>query len=110
MHKRPRQLHCCEPGLEQRTNSDPHRGRRLPRADIDTIGKHRSRAARGTSSLQIEAIEQREIDVGLLRLPESALPVDVVFTPLMEEPLLLAMHAGHRLANVPSIKLKDLRD
>jgi DNA-binding transcriptional LysR family regulator len=28
----------------------------------------------------------------------------------MEEPLLLAMHAGHRLANVPSIKLKDLRD
>jgi DNA-binding transcriptional LysR family regulator len=27
-----------------------------------------------SSSLQIEAIEQREIDVGLLRLPESALP------------------------------------
>jgi DNA-binding transcriptional LysR family regulator len=28
----------------------------------------------------------------------------------MEEPLLLAMHARHRLANAASIKLKDLRD
>jgi DNA-binding transcriptional LysR family regulator len=63
-----------------------------------------------SSARQIEAIEQREIDVGLLRLPESALPTDLVFTPLMEEPLLLAMHAGHRLANAPSIKLGDLRD
>ena len=63
-----------------------------------------------SSSLQIEAIEQREIDVGLLQLPESALPTDLVFTPLMEEPLLLAVHAGHRLVDAPSIKLKDLRD
>jgi DNA-binding transcriptional LysR family regulator len=61
-----------------------------------------------SSLRQIEAIEQREIDVGLLRLPDSAPPTDVVFTPLLEEPLLLAMHAGHRLAKALSIKLKDL--
>ena len=56
----------------------------------------------------LELSSSLQIDVGLLRLPESALPINVVFTPLIEEPLLLAMHAGHRLANVPSIKLKDL--
>jgi DNA-binding transcriptional LysR family regulator len=63
-----------------------------------------------SSSRQIEAIEEREIDVGLLRMPESAPPTDLVFTPLMEEPLVLAMHARHRLVHAPSIKLKDLRD
>ncbi|MFP3566504.1 LysR family substrate-binding domain-containing protein [Paraburkholderia sp. SIMBA_030] len=63
-----------------------------------------------SSSRQIEAIEQREIDVGLLRVPESVPPTDLVFTPLMEEPLMLAMHARHRLAKASSIKLKDLRD
>ncbi|MFM0200024.1 LysR family transcriptional regulator [Paraburkholderia fungorum] len=63
-----------------------------------------------SSSRQIEAIEQREIDVGLLRMPESTPPTDLVFTPLMEEPLLLAMHARHRLAKARSIKLEDLRD
>ncbi|MBU7439445.1 LysR family transcriptional regulator [Paraburkholderia fungorum] len=63
-----------------------------------------------SSSRQIEAIEQREIDVGLLRMPESVPPADLVFTPLMEEPLVLAMHARHRLAKASSIKLKDLRD
>lgn len=62
-----------------------------------------------SSSRQIEAIEQRELDVGLLRLPDSPPPAELVFTPLMEEPLLVAMHAGHRLAKVASLKLKDLR-
>jgi DNA-binding transcriptional LysR family regulator len=62
-----------------------------------------------SSSLQIEAIEQRELDVGLLRLPDNAPRTELVFTPLMEEPLLVAMHAGHRLANAASIKIKDLR-
>jgi DNA-binding transcriptional LysR family regulator len=62
-----------------------------------------------SSSLQIEAIEQRELDVGLLRLPDNAPRTELVFTPLMEEPLLVAMHAGHRLAKATSIKIKDLR-
>jgi DNA-binding transcriptional LysR family regulator len=62
-----------------------------------------------SSSLQIDAIEQRELDVGLLRLPDNAPRTELVFTPLMEEPLLVAMHAGHRLAKATSIKIKDLR-
>lgn len=62
-----------------------------------------------SSSRQIEALEQREIDVGLLRLPDAPAPADLVFTPLMDEPLLVAMHAGHRLAKAASIKIKNLR-
>jgi DNA-binding transcriptional LysR family regulator len=62
-----------------------------------------------SSSMQIEAIEQRELDVGLLRLPDDAPRAELVFTPLMEEPLLVAMHAGHRLAKAASIRIKDLR-
>ncbi|WGS51598.1 LysR family transcriptional regulator [Paraburkholderia sp. D15] len=63
-----------------------------------------------SSSRQIEAIEQRELDVGLLRLPDSTPPAELVFTPLMDEPLLVAMHAGHRLAQAATLKLKDLRN
>lgn len=63
-----------------------------------------------SSSLQIDAIEQRELDIGLLRLPDSTPPADLVFTPLLTEPLLVAMHTGHRLAKAPSIRLADLRD
>jgi DNA-binding transcriptional LysR family regulator len=62
-----------------------------------------------SSSMQIEAIEQRELDVGLLRLPDDAPRAELVFTPLMKEPLLVAMHAGHRLAKAASIRIKDLR-
>ena len=62
-----------------------------------------------SSSLQIEAIEQRELDGGLLRLPDNTPRAELVFTPLMEEPLLVAMHAGHRLAKAASIKIRDLR-
>jgi DNA-binding transcriptional LysR family regulator len=62
-----------------------------------------------SSSMQIEAIEQRELDVGLLRLSDDAPRAELVFTPLMKEPLLVAMHAGHRLAKAASIRIKDLR-
>jgi DNA-binding transcriptional LysR family regulator len=49
-----------------------------------------------SSLLQIEAIEQRELDVGLLRLPDDSPRAELVFTPLMEEPLLLAMPTRER--------------
>ncbi|MGF6875632.1 LysR family transcriptional regulator [Paraburkholderia sp. MM5477-R1] len=63
-----------------------------------------------SSSRQIEGIGQRELDVGLLRLPDGPQPPDIVFEPLTEEPLLLAMHARHRLAQAKSIRIIDLRD
>ena len=63
-----------------------------------------------SSSQQIEQLDARELDVGLLRLPLSTPPSNLVFTPLLEEPLLLAMHAGHPLAKAKSIKIADLRN
>jgi DNA-binding transcriptional LysR family regulator len=63
-----------------------------------------------SSSQQIEQLDARELDVGLLRLPLSMpLPSNLVFTPLLEEPLLLAMHAAHPLTKATSIRLADLR-
>jgi len=50
-----------------------------------------------------EQLDARELDVGLLRLPLSMpLPSNLVFTPLLEEPLLLAMHAAHPLTKATS--------
>ena len=67
---------------------------------------------RELSSLQqIEALDTRELDVGLLRLPpEVPAPAqDLVLAPLFEEPLLLAVHAGHRLAKKRTVCIADLR-
>lgn len=67
-------------------------------------------ALRELSSLQqIDAIEQRELDVGLLRLPPSATSSTLVFDPLMEEPLLLAMQASHRLARAKTVRIANLQ-
>ncbi|MGH8779205.1 LysR family transcriptional regulator [Paraburkholderia sp.] len=67
---------------------------------------------RELSSLQqIESLDTRELDVGLLRLPPEA-PASVhelVLTPLFEEALLLAVHAGHRLAKKRAVCIADLR-
>jgi DNA-binding transcriptional LysR family regulator len=63
-----------------------------------------------SSYRQLEALEQREIDVGLLRATQMPKPSAVVLTPLVTEPLLLAMHAGHRLVKRRTIRIADLRD
>lgn len=63
------------------------------------------------SSQQIDALDARELDIGLLRLPPEA-PAsihDLILAPLLEEPLLLAMHAGHRLVKKRSVCIADLR-
>ncbi|WP_028220406.1 LysR family transcriptional regulator [Paraburkholderia oxyphila] len=62
------------------------------------------------SSQQIVALEQRELDVGLLRLPGGAIPSRLAFEPLATEPLLLAMHERHRFAARRAIRIADLRD
>jgi DNA-binding transcriptional LysR family regulator len=63
-----------------------------------------------SSSQQLEQLDARELDVGLLRLPLSTPSSDLVFTPLLEEPSLLAMHAAHPLAKAVSVKIADLRN
>ena len=61
-----------------------------------------------SSLQQIASLDSRDIDVGFLRLPPNVPPNELVLTEWIEEPLLVAMHAGHRLATVASIKIKDL--
>ncbi|WP_206957854.1 LysR family transcriptional regulator [Trinickia acidisoli] len=63
-----------------------------------------------SSARQLEAIEQRELDVGLLRAPLSGSPASVVLSPLYTEPLLLAVQSRHRLAKARNVCIADLRD
>jgi DNA-binding transcriptional LysR family regulator len=62
-----------------------------------------------SSLQQIAAVDSRDIDVGFVRLPLQVPPNELVLTQWIEEPPLVAMHAGHRLATEASIKIKDLR-
>ncbi|VVD93287.1 HTH-type transcriptional regulator BenM [Pandoraea iniqua] len=63
------------------------------------------------SSRQLDALEAREIDVALLRLDaQQPAPSSLVLTPLVVEPLVLAMHAGHPLAKAAKVRIADLRD
>ena len=62
-----------------------------------------------TSERQIAALENRDIDIGLLRLPANV-PSDISLTPLMEDRLVVVMQEGHRLAQQDELHLDDLRD
>ncbi|MEQ5841337.1 hypothetical protein BWP39_12155 [Paraburkholderia acidicola] len=64
-----------------------------------------------SSSLQLEALEQRELDVSILRLlPNAQVNSTIVCTPLLQEPLLLALHSGHPLAKAEQVSVADVRD
>jgi len=62
------------------------------------------------SAQQIEALEERELDVALLRLDGAPPSSNLIVKPLVDEPLVLAMHSSHRLAKVQSVSIADLRD
>lgn len=59
-------------------------------------------------SAQIEALERREVDVGLLR-PPVAVP-GLTCETIFEEPLVVALPAQHPLASQPVIALERLRE
>ncbi|CAD6520161.1 Hca operon transcriptional activator HcaR [Paraburkholderia hiiakae] len=61
-----------------------------------------------SSTRQLEAIEQRELDVGLLRAPLGGASSNLVLTPLYTEPLLLAVPSRHRLAKARTVRVADL--
>jgi DNA-binding transcriptional LysR family regulator len=63
-----------------------------------------------SSARQLEAIGERELDVGLLRATQAGAPSGLVLAPLYTEPLLLAVQSRHRLAKAKRICLADLRD
>ena len=60
------------------------------------------------SIYQLKALETREIDLGIMRSQFGT--KGVVFHHLVREPLMLAMHASHRLAAQASIAASDLQD
>ncbi|KXU85387.1 hypothetical protein CI15_19620 [Paraburkholderia monticola] len=63
-----------------------------------------------SSARQLEALEQRELDVGLLRAPEAPPPSNIAIAPLYTEPLLLAVQSHNRFAKARKVRLADLRN
>lgn len=55
---------------------------------------------------QVRALLDKEVDVGVLRLPVAE--PDLRLLPLFEEPLVVALPAGHPLGGKPRLKLADL--
>ncbi|WP_264310094.1 LysR family transcriptional regulator [Pseudomonas putida] len=65
--------------------------------------------AQQSSEAQLEDIAAGRLDIGLLRLPVLRQHEGVVLHELFSEPLLLAVAAGHPLAEAPVVQLEQLR-
>ena len=59
-----------------------------------------------TVHAQIEALTEKRIDIGLLRLPPKT--EGLVFRTIAREPLYVALPSSHRLAQFPSLSLSAL--
>jgi DNA-binding transcriptional LysR family regulator len=55
---------------------------------------------------QIEALTEKRIDIGLLRLPTKT--EGLVFRTISREPLCVALPSSHRLAQLPAVRLSAL--
>lgn len=62
-----------------------------------------------TSKAQIRGLQEREIDVGILRNPPNSEVSSISFVKLLNDPLVLAMDRRHPLNKRTSIRLADLR-
>lgn len=62
-----------------------------------------------TSARQLDGLENRDIDVGLLRLPAKA-PPGLVLHALVQDRLVVVMHAGHKLSARALLHISDLRN
>jgi DNA-binding transcriptional LysR family regulator len=62
-----------------------------------------------SSQQQITALQDRDIDVGLLRSPDIRPRGDIHFTELLQDPLVVAMHDEHPLSQRDEIRIEDLR-
>jgi DNA-binding transcriptional LysR family regulator len=61
-----------------------------------------------TVHAQIEALTEKRIDIGLLRLP--ARTEGLVFRTIAREPLYVALPSSHRLAQLPAVALSALSE
>ncbi|MBT3150049.1 LysR family transcriptional regulator [Streptomyces sp. CHD11] len=57
---------------------------------------------------QFEGLRQRSLDIALVHAPPSGDDPDLLAAPLLEDPLLLAMPAGHPLADQEKVTPGDL--
>lgn len=62
-----------------------------------------------TSVDQLDAVNARTLDLGILRRPNVVIPMGVVVEEWYQAPLVAAMPAGHPLAR-RALRIKDLRD
>lgn len=62
------------------------------------------------SSAQIDALERRQIDLGLLRRPEIPIPAEIRIEPWYVSPLVVALPSEHRLACQSVLSIADLKD
>lgn len=60
------------------------------------------------STLQNEALQKRDIDIGFLRPPVDQVHLDCEL--LYEEKFVVILRKGHRLARLKSLRLKDVAD
>ena len=66
--------------------------------------------AQQSSEAQLEDIAEGRLEIGLLRLPVLRQHEGVELHALFDEPLLLAVAAGHPLATASSVRLEQLRE
>ena len=63
-----------------------------------------------SSAGQITALQNREIDIGIIRTYHAKQPLDISFTKLIRDRLVVAMHVGNPLSSVADLKIADLRN
>lgn len=59
---------------------------------------------------QLDALQGRTLDIGIVRKPEALIPTDVQIEAWYEAPLVVAMATDHPLAKQASVSIADLRD
>lgn len=63
-----------------------------------------------TSQGQVRGLQEREIDIGIMRNPMTEGISEIAFFRLMSDPLVVAMDRRHPLNKRSTIRLADLRD
>jgi DNA-binding transcriptional LysR family regulator len=62
------------------------------------------------SLAQIEALQQRELDLGIVRKPDTPRGAEIGFRLLCRDALMVAVHEDHPIAALPAVRMRQLRD